>query len=291
MDIAKAFAEARDQLHGVMEPREIESVLRIVFEDVFGWTPGNASRSFSPAELLELNQVIGALTRQQPVQYILGEADFYGFKFRVNESVLIPRPETEELVFLILETVRSTQTVSGKILDIGTGSGCIPIVLKKKLPDTWEVVGLDVSTAALEVARDNGARLGAAVNWIEADILDTSAWPDMKGLWAVVSNPPYIPPSERSRMGASTLGYEPELALFVPEEDPLLFYRSITAFAEKALLPGGYLFFELNDTYAAQMAAQVVAHGFDAVEVFQDMQGFERMLRARKPYPTMLPDS
>ncbi len=283
MDILSAKAIGGVRLEGLLEGRELDQVLRMVFEDEFDWTPTKPNRLLSESEQVRFTQIIQALSEHQPIQYILGAADFFGYVFKVNDAVLIPRPETEELVYWILETIKKEGCRTGKILDIGTGSGCIPIVLKKKLSDSWELWGQDVSAAALAIARDNGERLQAEVNWIEADILDPTAWPLLSDLWGVVSNPPYIPPSEHSRMDEGVRLYEPALALYAPEEDPLLFFRVIAAYAKTALGKGGHLFFELNDTYASQVAGIVTSEGFVDVEILRDMQGFERMLRARMP--------
>jgi release factor glutamine methyltransferase len=283
MDIRSARAMALDRLEGILEQRELDRVLSMVFEDEFNWITSKPNRLLSEPEKMRFHQILQALSEHQPIQYILGTADFYGYVFKVSDAVLIPRPETEELVFWMLETIREVGHGAGKILDIGTGSGCIPIVLSKKLSDSWELWGQDVSAAALAIAQENGQRLQATVNWIQADILDPTAWPSLSDLWAVVSNPPYIPPSEHPRMDEGVRLHEPSLALFVPEEDPLLFYRVIAAYAKTALRQRGYLFFELNDAYAHQVAALVAVEGFVEVEILRDMQGFERMLRARMP--------
>lgn len=282
MTSPEAYDYSRERLSGIFDSREVISVLNIIFEDVFNWKTGIAAKELSGPEVEKLDDMLNRLLSHEPLQYILGVADFYGYKFVVNPDVLIPRPETEELVHWVLETLKRGKKTGGKILDIGTGSGCIPITLCKKLKGDWEVFGIDVSPEALEVAAENAKNLSVELNWIRCDILNVSEWPKIEELDVVISNPPYIPPSESPRMGQSTLRFEPSLALFAPEDDPLVFYRRIAAYAKKYLNPGGLLFFEINDTFAVETVFLLENMGFREVELLPDMQGLNRMIRAKK---------
>lgn len=282
MTCPEAYEYASERLSGYFDNRELHSVLDIVFEDVFHWKQGHSVKRLSDLEVDKLEDILNRLLHNEPLQYILGQADFYGYVFNVNPEVLIPRPETEELVYWVLETLQPTGKTRGSILDIGTGSGCIPITLQKKLLGDWEVFGMDVSKKALAVAAENAKKLSAALTWICSDILNEAEWPAIPNLDVVISNPPYIPPSEKSRMGTSTLLFEPSLALFAPEEDPLIFYRKIAAYAKKYLDSEGLLFLELNDTFAIAAVDLLKDMGFEEVTLQKDMQGSNRMIRARK---------
>jgi release factor glutamine methyltransferase len=211
------------------------------------------------------------------VQYVTGIADFYGLQLRVTPEVLIPRPETEELVEWILEETAPGQEL--RVMDIGTGSGCIALALKHKRPE-WTVTGYDLSEYALAIARENAEKLELDLSFLQGDALKPATFTAPYDI--IVSNPPYIPPSEKDRMGASTLAHEPDMALFVPEEDPLLFYREIAGIAEARLEPGGHLFFETNEFNNEQVVELLKALGFASVEARQDIQGKWRMVLARK---------
>ncbi len=266
----------------------------------------------SPDRVEQLQQYTRELLTHKPVQYVLHEAWFSGMAFYVDESVLIPRPETEELVEWILEEVRSKKYEVGNtgsafarasadkpaigepknedtsyivpptsyvsMLDIGTGSGCIPISLKKKLPQTT-IYACDVSEQALAVAAKNAATLQTPVQFVQADFLDASSWPALPAVDIIVSNPPYIPHNNQSSMLQNVLAWEPHLALFVPNEDPLLFYDAIARFAKEKLHPGGMIFVEIHEELGAQTKALFEANGFTA-EVKKDLQGKDRMVKA-----------
>lgn len=229
-------------------------------------------------EVVQFQKIKARLATQEPVQYILGTADFYGYQFRVSPAVLIPRPETEELVEWILETYPKTQTPT-HLLDIGTGSGCIPITIAKKRPGFW-ICGMDVSAEALAIARQNAQQLRVSVRWAEADILRLPEWPDRYHL--IVSNPPYISEKEREQLDLSVRQYEPGLALFVTDQDPLLFYRRISEWAFTQLLPGGHLFFECSEFHAQAVVVLLEQQGYASIELRQDLQGKDRMIRAQR---------
>ena len=219
------------------------------------------------------------LKEEFPIQYILGTAHFMDLDFKVDENVLIPRPETEELVYCIIQDAKK-QADSIQILDIGTGSGCIPICLKKELPKA-QIFGVDVSEAALKVAKSNSKKHQLEVDFQVLDILDKNAWNTFGKLDVIVSNPPYIPLNEKELMRNNVLKFEPDLALFVENNDPLLFYRTIAEFAQKHLKSNGFLYYEINENYGKATVDLLIEMGFSDVELEQDMSGRDRMIRAR----------
>lgn len=224
----------------------------------------------------ELNKIFGRLTEGEPVQYVLGRAEFCGRWFSVRPSVLIPRPETEELCAWI--TADSKASASPKVLDIGTGSGCIAITLQLDMPES-KVTAWDISADALDVARENAQQLGANVNFVKLDALNAKP----EGEWdVIVSNPPYICEKEKKDMAVNVLEHEPHTALFVPDADPLLFYRAITRLAVQTLSKGGRLYFEINPIYADDTCRMMRAEGMTAVELRSDMYGKQRMAKGVK---------
>ncbi len=279
MTIKAAFEQTKVALQLQMDDREALSILRILFEDAFGWTSDQPSRPFLTNEQEKLDHIVARLQANEPIQYILGEADFYGLKFDVSPAVLIPRPETEELVYQILERGKGKTWKEG--LDIGTGSGCIPITLKKNRPD-WNLSGMDVSEEALAMARQNALKNHVAVTWIAQDVLNEETWSSLRSFDFIVSNPPYIPYGEKKVMPAQVLDYEPQLALFVENENPLVFYRKIHDLACLKLAPGGGLFFELNEFNAKAVEDLVDTRFFSSVNLLSDMQGKDRMLYCQK---------
>ncbi len=224
----------------------------------------------------ELNKIFGRLTEGEPVQYVLGRAEFSGRWFNVHPGVLIPRPETEELCAWI--TADSKASASPKVLDIGTGSGCIAITLQLDMPES-KVTAWDISADALDVARENAQQLGANVNFVKLDALNAKP----EGEWdVIVSNPPYICEKEKKDMAVNVLEHEPHTALFVPDADPLLFYRAITRLAVQTLSKGGRLYFEINPIYADDTCRMMRAEGMTAVELRSDMYGKQRMAKGVK---------
>lgn len=224
----------------------------------------------------ELNKIFGRLTEGEPVQYVLGRAEFSGRWFNVRPGVLIPRPETEELCAWI--TADNKASCSPKVLDIGTGSGCIAITLQLDMPES-KVTAWDISADALDVARENAQLLGANVNFVKLDALNAKS----EGEWdVIVSNPPYICEKEKKDMAVNVLEHEPHTALFVPDADPLLFYRAITRLAVQTLSKGGRLYFEINPIYADDTCRMMRAEGMTAVELRSDMYGKQRMAKGVK---------
>ncbi|WP_369995811.1 peptide chain release factor N(5)-glutamine methyltransferase [Winogradskyella sp.] len=241
--------------------------------------------TFTKSETDIFFEVLQDLKQQKPIQYILGETEFYGLKFKVNEHVLIPRPETEELVDWIIKTHSEQSEESQiKILDIGTGSGCIAISLAKNLPNT-KVYALDVSEKALVVARKNAKINEVDIEFIEVDILNEASWDlEFKNLEfdTIVSNPPYVRNLEKTEIKPNVLDNEPHLALFVEDENPLQFYKAITKFAVKNLKPKGQLFFEINQYLGGETKQLLVDSGFRNVELRKDLNANDRMLRGIK---------
>lgn len=245
---------------------------------------GDAEAKFlaDPNETIEINgleQAADELAAGRPVQYVIGEADFCGLRFAVGEGVLIPRPETEELVMKAAE--RAEEFACPRILDVCTGSGCIAVALGRRIPRA-EIAALDISDAALAIARENGRRLGVDVEWIGDDALGGMTRLAGRRFDVVVSNPPYIPRSEMASMHRNVTGYEPHEALFVDDSDPLVFYRAIARAACAMLSDGGSLLFEVHELLAEKTAEAVGAEGFADVRIEKDCFGKQRMVCGRK---------
>jgi len=242
----------------------------------FALKPG---KELSLEEKGKFEFAIYRLSQHEPIQYIIGETEFFGLKFKVNKNVLIPRPETEELVQWILDDVRESKTPSNlKILDIGTGSGCIAISLAKNLPNA-EIFALDISEIALETARENADLNKVNVNFIQADILNLE---DLTGKFdVIVSNPPYVREMEKVEMHRNVLENEPDMALFVKDTDPLIFYRIISKLAQAGLQKNGDLYFEINQYLAKETEEILKDSGFETV-LKKDIFGNYRMLKGRK---------
>ena len=273
--------QIREALHGVCSDAEALSLAKMLLVDVFGFSTlelyGGKDRSFSENEQTHLADIVSRLQKHEPIQYIIGKETFMGLDFVVDGNVLIPRPETQELVEWILEDHRSDDHC--RILDIGTGSGCIPISLAHFLKGS-EVEAWDISVGALEVARRNAVRNQVKVRFREQDVFAAS--PSSSQYDVVVSNPPYITEKEKVDMEANVLDWEPSIALFVPDSDPLLFYRKIAELGLKMLVPEGTLYFEINRAYGAMMKSMLENMGYKHVELRKDMFGNDRMIKAIK---------
>lgn len=259
---------------------EARAVTDYVLDVCFGLSKADilcgAVEEMTAEKTAELNKIFGRLTEGEPVQYVLGRAEFSGRWFNVRPGVLIPRPETEELCAWI--TADSKASGSPKVLDIGTGSGCIAITLQLDMPES-NVTAWDISADALDVARENAQQLGANVNFVKLDALNAKP----EGEWdVIVSNPPYICEKEKKDMAVNVLEHEPHTALFVPDADPLLFYRAITRLAVQTLSKGGRLYFEINPIYADDTCHMMRAEGMTAVELRSDMYGKQRMAKGIK---------
>lgn len=292
MTMHEAQQQLQTTLYQVYDNREAATIADWVMEHVTGMRKidriMHKQSPLSPDRLAQLQQYTQELLTHKPVQYVLHEAWFCGMKFYVDENVLIPRPETEELVEWVVNEVggqksevgnrKSENTGKLAILDIGTGSGCIPIALKKKLPQA-EVYACDVSDGALTVAAKNAAAQQTTIHFLPADFLDDTIWHTLPAVDIIVSNPPYIPHHNQNSMLQNVLAYEPHLALFVPNDDPMLFYDAIARFAQQKLLPGGCIFAEIHEDLGEQTKALFEAKGYKA-EVKKDFQGKDRMVRA-----------
>jgi release factor glutamine methyltransferase len=271
-----AFKEA---LKTQYENIELNSLMSILFEHVTGWNQLNQvlhkDAPLSQQQIDTLQNALEQLKEGRPIQYITGKAWFLSNEYMVNEQVLIPRPETEELVDWIIEYAQIIDKPL-QILDIGTGSGCIPIALQLALPHC-SISGLDISEEALTIAKQNAMQLNAIVSWLQEDILSTTYLPNKYDI--IVSNPPYIPFRENVNMQVQVKQFEPSIALFVTNEDPLIFYRAIARLGKQYLNPNGQLFFELHYDQGKALLALFDEMGYHA-ELRQDMFGKDRMLRA-----------
>jgi len=263
--------------------QEIESISKLIFEKILGLSRLqmhlNQRKTISTANLAQITEIINRLIRFEPIQYILGETEFYGLTLKVDPSVLIPRPETEELVDWIIHDYSKLKPV---ILDIGTGSGCIPITLIKNLPGAT-AEGWDISDEALIIARENAVINHAHVDFIHTDVLNHHYSSINLKYDIIVSNPPYITNSEQHLMLQNVIDYEPHVALFVSDTDPLIFYRTIADIAGKQLKPGGNLYFEINERFGNETADLLEKKGFKNIVLKKDINGKERMIRAELP--------
>lgn len=276
------FNSIRVKLSKIENAAEAESITYLILDDLF---------TVSRTDLLidkfitdyaahesTLNTYLQRLLKKEPVQHVIGHVEFYGRKFLVNKNVLIPRQETEELVDLILQSNKHLE--DSKIVDIGTGSGIIPITLKKEMPNN-QVIGIDVSTAALATAKRNALLNNADVNFIESDILSSeSAY--LQDARLIISNPPYVTHAERASMDDKVLNFDPAMALFVQDEKPLIFYEIIAKKAAEYLVESGVLYFEINERFGNEVLQLLTRLNFKNVKLIKDMQGKDRFTTAEK---------
>ncbi len=238
----------------------------------------NKSCTLSGSQLKFLDESIERLQKHEPLQYITHESWFANMKFYVDHNVLIPRPETEELVDWIIKEVRNKKPEL-RILDIGTGSGCMAISLKKNLPGS-EVWGCDVSEEALNIARMNADALNATIDFVPLDFLDKKQQDQLPKVDIIVSNPPYVTPEEKNEMRKNVTDYEPSAALFVPDGDPLIFYKVIADFGKEKLNDNGSIYAEINENLGEQVKSLFTGIGYKSVELKKDLQGKNRMVKA-----------
>ena len=271
-----------DSLSKYYDEKEILSLFFQSVQNVTGCSKSvlfaNPAFSFSGEQEERLDAVLTRLQAMEPIQYILGECEFHGLSFCVNPSVLIPRPETEELVEWIISD-HSGQ--SGNLLDIGTGSGCIAVTAGKFL-NSFSVSAIDLSESALAVAKKNAEKHRCCVQFMQADILKPDEIDFDNAFDVIVSNPPYVCEREKGRMSQNVLGYEPHLALFVPDDDPLLFYRAIALFGKRRLKAEGRLYLEINETLGKECVTLLHSLGYDDITLRKDLFGRERMIRATR---------
>lgn len=280
----KAFYELKDQLQQLYDSNEAAAISHIFLEYVTGLSKlerlDKKDTLFTDAQQNIFDTKIKDLVRGKPVQYATNRAWFLGREYYVNEAVLIPRPETEELVQLTLKELAAARISTPTILDIGTGSGCIPISIKLALPDA-DVTTCDISNTALNVAKTNANKLNAQINFIQADFLDTEQHNKLGKYDVIVSNPPYIPAEEKARLHKNVRDFEPALALFVPDNDALVFYKAIAAFGKEHLNANGYIYCELDAAHAEECKLLFEHTGYNEVNIEKDMHGNWRMLRAK----------
>ncbi|MDB5022979.1 MAG: prmC [Mucilaginibacter sp.] len=283
-------AAFRKELPALYDIKEIDSLCMIVLADITD-TSSAKIKAFPELEIPagqaeKINKVLVRLKTGEPVQYILGHTEFYGLPFKVNPAVLIPRPETEELVDWTISSVSSGHQPH-HILDIGTGSGCIAISLKKNLADA-RVSATDISTDALKTAKENAELNHTKINFIQADILNPANplfpaghSPLTTPYSLIISNPPYVTLEDKKQMHTNVSDFEPHTALFVPEDDPLIFYNAIAGFAAEHLEKNGLLFFEINESYSEQIIELLNHKSFINIELRKDMNGKFRMVKAQ----------
>lgn len=281
LSVQTAFQQLAEALCSIYDSAEAHRIAQYVLEDAFAVRPPFTTQAWSAEQEQRLQAMQARLLSAEPWQHVVGAADFYGRKFKVSGATLIPRPETEELVYAVLEALRPFgEWQPTHLLDIGTGTGCIPITLKLERP-ALDVTTVDVSEAALAVALQNAEVLGAEVHFQALDILDKKAWKQLGKYDVIVSNPPYIPDADRAMMHRNVLDFEPQLALFVPDDDPLVFYRSIGQLGRKHLRTGGQLWLEIHESLGAATAALLRSLGYEAVACHTDMQGKDRIVSGR----------
>lgn len=270
----RAFRELfRQHLADLYDQGEVDAIFRTCVEEKLGvsWSHGLLDGRFSESDINLVSPVLEELTTGRPVQYIIGHTDFLGCKVNVDERVLIPRPETEELCEAILrENPRENPL---RVLDIGTGSGCIPIALKRHAPD-WQMSALDVDAGALQLAAENARLNGTDIRFGQMDILTAESLPERYDL--IVSNPPYVAEEEKLDILDNVLVHEPHLALFVPDTDTMLFYRKISQLAATALFPDGRLYFEINGRFGQETLAVMRDAGLRDCRLIADLSGKER---------------
>ena len=279
------------ELSAIYDEQEIESFFYLLLESYHGKKridlALNPEMEMDALQLIKWESALSELKNQKPIQYIIGQTEFYGLPFLVNENTLIPRPETEELVEWIVVESSKSAVGSLKILDIGTGSGCIAISLAKNLPNA-EVFAVDVSEKALAVAKKNAEINKIEVNFVNADILSvtnlnelpTSNFQLPTHFDIIVSNPPYVRNLEKAEIKPNVLEFEPHLALFVEDTDALLFYRKIAHLASKNLVQNGKLFFEINQYLGKKTAELLEDLGFKSIELKKDIYGYDRMIQS-----------
>lgn len=277
MKLKEAIEQLNSALSSIIEPRELQAMIRVICEDIFNYDQVDVALrqeselpDFVPQRVAD---IIARLRLHEPLQYIVGHARFHGHQFKVTPAVLIPRPETEQLVDLIVDENPGSDL---RVLDMGTGSGCIAISLARALKFA-QVDAFDISRDALAVARDNAAALKVRVRLFESDMLS----PQPPGRYdIIVSNPPYVCWSEREAMDRNVKDYEPGQALFVPDNDPLLFYKAIAPYAAQSLERGGRLYLEINQRFGSEVKRLLEAAGFNDVRIIDDSYGNPRFATA-----------
>lgn len=278
----ETLAKMRSRLVPVYGRGEAEAMIRLIFEELKGWRPVdivlNEDKPLSDFMRGKIDAILDRLSRHEPLQYILGHTRFYGLRIAVNPSVLIPRPETEELVEMVIHDAADREDLH--VLDACTGSGCIALALARNLRFPL-ITAIDLSAEALKTAEENARDLRVKISFARADALKLTAESLPGAPWdIIVSNPPYIGEMERLQMDANVLDYEPHSALFVPDREPLLFYKALAAYGAETLKPEGRIYFEINPLHADALVRYMAEAGYSQVELHRDMSGKERFLTA-----------
>ncbi|MEP6748629.1 MAG: peptide chain release factor N(5)-glutamine methyltransferase [Bacteroidota bacterium] len=283
MTIHEASQQLRFQLFHIYDEREADNITDMVMDNITGWKKidrvVNKTVRLTGTQEKMMDDYTKALLDHKPLQYVLHESWFYGMCLYVDENVLIPRPETEELVDWLVKGIANLTLVAGKsILDIGTGSGCIPLAIKKTLPGA-AVHSCDISEGALNVAKKNAADQKLGIHFHLLDILSQTDRDQLPLFDIIISNPPYIPHKDKTAMAANVLQYEPHLALFVEDSDPLIFYKAIADFAKNHLAENGSIYLEIHEDMANPLVDLYKQKGFPNIELKKDLQGRDRMVR------------
>ena len=282
MKLSQLKINCTTQLQGMYDREEIHSFFYLLCDSFLNYrrfdVSMNHDRLLSKPTMARFDSALARLQAREPIQYILGCTEFYGLPFQVNKHTLIPRPETEELVDWILSHVQNQGAVLD-ILDIGTGSGCIAVALAKILPRA-SISALDISLKAIALAKENAINNNVSVSFSDQDILDTKSLE--KKYDVIVSNPPYVRQQEKKAMHTNVLAYEPSNALFVPNGDPLLFYRKIAQLAMVSLQTKGWLYFEINEYLSKEMDVLLKEIGFANIEIKKDFRAVPRMIKCQK---------
>jgi release factor glutamine methyltransferase len=284
MTIQLAYQQLLSKLFSIYDEREAANIADWVIEHITGFKKIdriiNKTFQLNEGQQTQIAEASKQLLQHVPVQYALHEAWFAAMKLYVDENVLIPRPETEELVEWVANSKVKSKNAKISVLDIGTGSGCIAIAIKKALQNA-DVSGIDVSEGALDVASQNTKEQSTSINFMQLDFLNEDEWKRLTKFDVIVSNPPYIKQSEDQRMNKNVLEHEPHLALFVPNEDALIFYRKIALFGKEHLAKNGEIFLEINEALSVEVQALFTGFGYTSVEIKKDMQGKDRMVKVR----------
>lgn len=278
--VGDVYSRFRSQLSKSYEPNEEEQITVLAFEYVMNYrrvdVSLNKNERLAENHIKSFDKILAALNTGKPIQYVLGNSWFYGINLMVNKHVLIPRQETEELVDWIVRDIKSLPKKPSAIIDVCTGSGCIALALKKEFPEI-KIIALDNSEKALEVARYNAIKENLEIRFIHMDALNISLdiYPDI-----IVCNPPYVMKSEKADMHQRVIDYEPSAALFVPDEDPLLFYRKVSSWGFRFLKPEGRIYFEINERMGNEIIGLHSELGYSESEIKKDLPGKDRMFRA-----------
>lgn len=283
VSIADIISEFRDELIHQYGENETLQFIYILFEYWKGMTRSdvhlNGRNILADTEVMRFKDALDQLKRNRPIQYIVGETRFHDLRIITTPAVLIPRPETEELVTLAVNEIKKSRNSGLSLLDIGTGSGCIAISMKKLIP-SLDVTAVDISPDALNIAAENAGINGCEIQFIHSDILSAESCKEFPEYDVIISNPPYVTESEKKKMDKNVLDFEPSLALFVPDSNPLLFYKAIAEFALLHLTDNGKLFMEINEQFGLEIRELLTVKGFKNVEIINDIHAKPRFVKA-----------